>query len=115
MQSINEIQGHVFTKVETDNSDYIRFYRADGKVVKMHHWQDCCENVSIEDINGNMNDLVDTPILVAEERTDSGKGYYGDYYTWTFYTIRTIKGSVDIRWLGSSNGYYSERVNIDIE
>lgn len=110
---ISEIQGHTFTKVTTDRSDYVRFYRNDGRCVTMHHHQDCCENVSITDINGDLDDLVDTEILVAEERTSEDSSNY-ESSTWTFYTLRTIKGSVDIRWLGTSNGYYSERVSIDV-
>ena len=59
-----------------------------------------------------MDDLVGTPLLVAEERVNNGTNDGYDSCTWTFYEFRTIKGSVTVRWYGTSNGYYSESVDL---
>jgi hypothetical protein len=113
-----DLPGRVLYKVVKLGNDELRFYLTDTHYVRMHHNQDCCESVSIEDIVGDLDDLVGTPILLAEERVsrneDGTEEQYCESYTWTYYSFRTIKGSVDIRWYGSSNGYYSESVNIDI-
>lgn len=87
----------------------------DGKEFALYHSQDCCENVAIEDIAGDLADLVGTPILTAEEEVSDPplnlkREYTPESETWTFYRLGTIKGSVVVRWHGESNGYYSESV-----
>lgn len=86
-----------------------------GKKYKMHHYQECCESVEIDDIVGDIDDLIGSPITVAEERVEAGddSGNIGTS-TWTFYTLATRKGYVTIKWYGCSNGCYSEDVSIDL-
>jgi len=116
-REIDVLLGKTLTDV-SGGFDEITFTTSDGFVYKMHHSQDCCESVSIESIVGDLQDLVGSPITLAEEVSgDTPSDYKFEYepesYTWTFYKIATVKGYVDIRWLGQSNGYYSESVNFD--
>ena len=94
-------------------NDVMTFTSECGKVFKFLHYQDCCESVSIEDICGDLDDLVGAPLVVAEEVTNGDEPQLEGYesYTWTFYRFVSLKGSVTVRWLGSSNGYYSEGVS----
>lgn len=117
--------GKTFTSArrekENNGEEYIVFECEDdkGTIFILCHKSECCENVYIEDICGDLSDLKNSPILLAEEETsrDGKDGSLGpkvinddndESYTWTFYKLSTNKGSVTIRWYGSSNGYYSE-------
>lgn len=100
----------VFKDQESEyEPDKIEFV-TDTETFVMFHEQDCCENVYIESIVGDLKDLIGTEILVAEEVVDEGYDDDHEHWTWTFYKLDTNKGGVTIRWNGYSNGYYSENV-----
>jgi hypothetical protein len=114
---LEDLKGRILTKIVEIDRDELHFHLTDNHYLRMYHRQDCCESVSIEDIVGDLDDLVGTPILLAEEAVSNDAEPIDDWeesYTWTYYRFRTIKGSVDIRWYGYSNGYYSESVDIEI-
>ena len=95
------------------------FETANGERFMFSHQQDCCERVDINDIVGDLEDLVGEPLLLAEEvqgviPVDFQEEDH-DSVTWTFYKFATRKGYVDVRWLGESNGYYSESVELFID
>lgn len=115
MAELKDLIGKTLTKVEASEYEII-FITNEGKRYSLYHSQDCCESVTVEDIVGDLNDLVGEPILLAEEATSNENPAgvtkkYQDSFTWTFYKFATSKGYVDIRWYGESNGYYSERVD----
>lgn len=108
---VNQTFDQIVVDPENTTLDFVR----DGKAVfAMGHIQDCCESVWIDDINGDLSDFQGQPITIAEERTHN-QGFDPDDYesvTWTFYLLGCPRGTVLIRWCGSSNGYYSESVEL---
>jgi len=109
----SDLIGKTLVKIETKNDKEIIFTCDDGKKYLMYHQRDCCEDVTIDEINGDTQDLIGSPILRAEEKTNSGEDAETTY-TWTFFDLATIKGFVQIKWFGSSNGYYSESVSFEL-
>jgi len=113
MANISDLVGKIMVNVVNDDNTEIIFFADNGGKWKLYHEQECCEDVFIEDIIGDLSDLVGFPILIAEEICSDDIPRNSDEmsFTWTFYKLATIKGSVTIRWYGTSNGYYSESVN----
>jgi len=113
-----QMLGKTFVQVSGSvDSDEMLFETAQGERFMFAHSQDCCESVRINDITGDLQDLVGSPLLMAEEvrgATEPDEEHY-ESYTYTFYKFATRKGYVDVRWLGESNGYYSESVDLFVE
>lgn len=105
--TLSEIEGLVV------GSGDVRFETTPGRVFRMWHDQDCCENVQINEIEGDIADLIGVPLLEAVAIHHELKGDEDGDSQWTFYDLATIKGRVQIRWHGSSNGYYSTGVSFE--
>ena len=117
MTEFSELLGKVIINIErnnTNDNEELIFHLSNGAIYKQFHEQNCCEYVHIEDIDGDLNDLIGYRLLQADESTqDAANATNVDSATWTFYRMATIKGYVTIRWYGSSNGYYSEGVSVE--
>jgi hypothetical protein len=115
-----QMLGKTFVQVTGDVGGYeMLFETAQGERFMFAHQQDCCECVDINDIVGNLQDLVGEPLLLAEEVSGETPVDFverdHESVTWTFYKFATRKGYVDVRWLGESNGYYGEGVDLLVE
>ena len=114
---IEKLLGKTLVSINVDRGqEEIHFTDSEGVEYRMWHSQDCCESVGIDDVVGDINDLIGSPITMAEEVCNSedkmGRECY-ESFTWTFYKLATIKGYVTIKWWGESNGYYSEGVDFE--
>ena len=93
---IELLKGQTITSIEGAEvqSDEIVFTLSSGKIIRMYHDYDCCETVYLEDIQGEILDLLDPPLIMAEESTNSeddlGLLTSAQSFTWTFYWFATI-------------------------
>lgn len=113
---VSELEGKTLVSVYKEDDydgDQLHFITDANEHYVMYHSQDCCESVYIEDITGDLEDLIGQPIEMAQEESSDLPPLYQheESYTWTFYKFATLNGYVNIRWYGTSNGYYSESVS----
>lgn len=111
------LKGKILINIECKGDNEIQFIDSENNIYHMYHEQDCCEEVYIKDICGNLSHLLDSPITMAECIVNEGNTDEDEWGTgtWTFYKLATVKGYVTISWYGESNGYYSETVDFVIE
>lgn len=85
----------------------------DGSVFLLFHSQECCEDVRLIDGLEDLKELVGEVVVSAREESNQEWDEEQDRSsTYTFYHLRTAKHDATLRWLGESNGYYSERVEV---
>jgi hypothetical protein len=92
------------------------YFITDRAIWRMYHDQACSESVYLEDVNGDLAGLIGQRIVAAEESSsdnhDDPRARSSE--TWTFYKLAAENGVyVTLRWWGSSNGYYSEDVDVE--
>lgn len=108
--SFSSLQGKTLKNIFVDDDKYfIVFTDNDDNQYELSHDRECCEQVYVESICGDLQDLIGEPLLVAEESSQDDPDAE-ESATWTFYKLSTRKGYVTIRFYGSSNGAYSEAV-----
>ena len=113
------LKGKTITSIEgmEVGSTQIQFNCSDGYSYIMGHAFTNVEpvEVQVDDICGEVDSLIGSPIVIAEENYNEDgepKNTSDKSWLWVFYKFATIKGYVDIKWYGVSDGRYSEAVEM---
>lgn len=115
--ALSELVGKTIKEITglEKGSEEVRIFTECGQEYLFYHRQRCCEHVELNDFEGEAGDLIGALITGAEVVTNECEGEKPDKYpqswTWSFYKTETNKGGLWMRWLGGSNGYYSEIVD----
>ncbi len=105
--------GEVLDAVDIDREEnQILLTTRSGRRFLVYHEQDCCETVAISGQDGSFDRLIGKPIVEARDfAVDTGDDEI-DSQTTTTLVFRVDDQTVISRWIGDSNGYYSESVDI---
>ena len=107
--------GEVLDAVDIDREEnQILLTTRSGRKFLVYHEQDCCETVAISGQDGNFDNLIGKPLIEARDfAVDTGESESDyDSQTTTTLVFRVDDQTVISRWIGDSNGYYSESVDI---
>lgn len=113
--NIETLNGEVITNIDVDKGS-MRITTASGRTIDITHDQDCCESVYIHSA-GNLHRFVGKVIDSAKENVhrnlpDGVNDEYMESYTVTDLVFQCDGDTEIVQWIGESNGYYSERVDI---
>ena len=96
-------------------SETVSIFTKCNKEVYFYHQGECCEEVYLADFDCDITDFNGAIILDIEGvQNEDNPSNIDASTTWTFYKIKTDKGDIWMRWVGESNGYYSELMSFSI-
>jgi hypothetical protein len=110
----SDLVGEVLDAVDIDREEnQILLTTRSGRRFMVYHEQDCCESVRMVGQNGSFDKLIGKPIVEARDiAVDTSEEAIDSSQTTTTLVFRVDDQTVISRWIGDSNGYYSESVDI---
>jgi hypothetical protein len=106
------IVGKTVQSVVKNNNEELLFEFTDGSSCKFYHEQDCCENVEIDYIE-DLSVLKGLTLTAVNREEIYNSNSEFDSSTITNFWFLSEKEKIQVTWLGTSNGYYSESVHFD--
>lgn len=113
--NVKVLEGEILTNIDIDEDKrQMLLTTKSGRVFRFHHKQDCCEDVKIVGLDENFTTLQGKVINeVKEEVVEEENMEDYEHRTKTNFIFKTDENTAICRWVGISNGYYSETVDID--
>jgi hypothetical protein len=106
---VHELPQLIECAVVLDNALYIF---TSHQVILIRHVRECEEEVYIANDTESLSNIVGSYLREIRVTTEK-KSLENVSTTWTFVNIQTDKDSCNLRWVGESNGYYSETVQVE--
>ena len=115
----SELAGKTLTSVAgaEKGSAEVVFTATDGDSYRLYDSEADNDNafeIWLEDVEGDIADLIDSPITIAEVSSGSSPSGDDEFAIWAFYRLATAKGMVTFRWCGHSNGHYGELAEFEV-
>lgn len=118
------LQGLTLINIEVRGGTQITFTSNSGQQFKLFHPQDSWEEVAIEHIEGDLDDLLNLPLIEARETTHAEQQLWALINSLpekedeidesrAYYHLATAKGRVIILWYGTSSDCGSEIVHFE--
>jgi len=109
---LSSLVGEILTNIDVSD-DTVMLTTKSGRQITLFHSQTCCESVRILSTDGEWRELIGKPLMIVEAEIDGSNETERGSETETTFTFGVDGATVINRWIGESNGYYSELVRIE--